>query len=95
MMIFLESVTFNEAKYIPGVFSLWRQQLKPLPDHYQLSLRRLKELLKRLRQTPDVLQEYDDTIQEHIRTGIVEDVPVDNEQTTQVHYLPHHCSHKH
>lgn len=55
---------------------------------YQLSLRRLEG---RLRHTPDLLQKYDDTIQEQIREGIVEDVSSDDNEPTQVHYLPHHA----
>ena len=40
---------------------------------------------------PDVLQQYDDTIREQIRAGIVEDTPLDIKGSTQVHYLPHHA----
>ena len=69
----------------------WKLQHKLLPDNYQLSLRRLEGLLKRLRQTPDVQTKYDDTIQEQIQTGIVEDIPPENKGSAQVHYLPHHA----
>ena len=58
-------------------------QHRPLPDNCQLSV------LKRLRQNPDVLEKYNDTIQEQIRAGIVEDVP--SEAGGPVHYLPHHA----
>ena len=70
---FSESVIFVEGRY--QVSLLWRMQHKPLPDNYQLSRRRLDSLLKRLRQNPDLLQKCNDTIQEQIRAGIVEDVP--------------------
>lgn len=68
----------------------WKQQHRPLPVNYSLSLRRLEGLLKHLRQTPNVLRKYDDAIQEQLQAGIVEDVPPDGKGATQVHYLPHH-----
>jgi hypothetical protein len=86
---FSESITFSEGRY--QVLLPWKQQHKPLPENYQLSLRRLEGLLKRLRQTPDVLQQYDNTIREQIQAGIVEDTPLEIKGSTQVHYLPHHA----
>ena len=86
---FSDPVTFSGGKY--QVSLPWRQQHKPLPDNYQLSLHRLRGLLKRLRQTPEVLREYDDTIRDQIQRGILEDVTVDNKQITQIHCLPHHA----
>ena len=86
---FSETITFSEGRY--QVSLPWKTQHKSLPDNYQLSLRRLEGLLKRLRQTPDVLQEYDDTIQEQVQAGIVEDIPPESKGITQVHYLPHHA----
>ena len=52
---------------------------------------RVNGLLKRLKQTPDVLQQYDNTIREQIQAGIVEDTPLCIKGSTQVHYLPHHA----
>jgi len=68
---FSKSVTFNNGRY--QVSLPWREQHKSLPENYQLSLHRLRGLFKRLRQVPDVLQKYDDTIQEQIQMGILED----------------------
>ena len=86
---FSESITFSEGRY--QVSLPWKLQHRLLPDNYQLSLRRLEGLLKRLRQTPDVQKKYDDTIREQIQTEIVEDVPPENKRSVQVHYLPHHA----
>ena len=64
----------------------------PLPDNYALSLKRLEGLIRRLKQSPEILQEYDATIQKQISEGIVEVVP---DPTTkgkgELHYLPHHA----
>ena len=86
---FIKSVTFNNGRY--QVSLTWRMQHKPLPENYQLSLHRLQGLLKSLRQMPEVLRKYNDIIQEQIQMGIVEDVPADNQRSTQVHYMPHHA----
>ena len=50
----------------------WKQFHPELPDHYDLSLKRLIGLLKRLRETPDVLKQYDSIIQDQIMKAIVE-----------------------
>jgi len=64
----------------------------PLPDNYTLSLRRLEGLIRQLRQTPEILQEYDATIQDQINKGIVEVVPdCKTKREGEVHYLPHHA----
>ena len=68
----------------------WKEIHKSLPVNYQLSVRRLDRLLRRLRQTPEILKLYDSTIQDQLLKGIVEPVPIDSETTNLVHYLPHH-----
>lgn len=62
-----------------------------LPDNYQLCLMRLHGLIKRLRHDPDVLQEYNSTIQDQLREEIVEFVEPLGEDTEKIHYLPHHA----
>ena len=65
---------------------------RSLPDNYFVGLkRRLLGLLNRLRKDPGLLQEYDRVIQEQIKKGIVEDIPVSvMDSSNCVHYLPHH-----
>ena len=38
-----------------------------------------------------MLRRYNNTIQEQIQTGIMEDVPADAKPSTQAHYFPHHA----
>ena len=63
----------------------------PLSDHYDLCRKRLSNLIRRLKQTPQVLIEYDTIIRDQLDKGIVEIV---NQPTVtvsdRVHYLPHH-----
>jgi len=55
-----EDISFKEGRY--EVSLPWKEMHDPLPDNYILSLRRLEGLIRRLRQTPEILQEYDATI---------------------------------
>ena len=70
----------------------WKQSHPPLPDNYELALRRLNGLLQRLRQTPDILNQYDSVIKDQLKGGIIEVVDQSEvTQSSQVHYLPHHA----
>jgi len=69
----------------------WRECHNVLPDNYELSRRRLHSLLKRLRQSPEVLKEYDSIICDQIKKGIVEEVGGSEVAPGTTHYLPHHA----
>ena len=83
-------MSFNGERY--EVALPWRDVTLVLPDNYQLSLRRLNSLLRRLKQQPKLLGEYDKAIREQVEKGIVEvledPTAADGER---VHYLPHHA----
>ena len=82
-------VKFENGRY--KVPLPWREFHDPLPDNYQLSLRRLQGLLRRLKQEPAILKEYDEIIRDQLRKGIIETIPA-SEMTPRVsHYLPHHA----
>ena len=66
----------------------WRPDHAELPDNYDLSKRRLLGLLKRLRNEPETLKEYDNVIRDQLNKGIVESVPERNEGSKRTHYLP-------
>ena len=85
---FSDMVTFQEGRY--KVSLPWKELHKPLTDNYQLCVRRLNGLLKRLRNEPEILKQYDSTIREQLEKGIIEPVQSDEETTNIVHYLPHH-----
>ena len=51
---FEKTITLKSNRY--EVSLPWKQFYPELPDHYDLSLKRLLGLLKCLRETPDVLQ---------------------------------------
>ena len=83
---FKSSIQFVAGRY--AVQLPWKEAHPALPDNYQLCLKRLRGLLKRLKQD---LCEYDSTIKKQIQQGIVESVDPSEEDPSQVHYLPHHA----
>ena len=87
---FEERITFENDRY--KVHLPWKLPHPILPDNYELSMKRLSNLLKRLNQDPEVLKEYDSVIKEQLKNGIIEVVekPADGE-VGKTHYLPHHA----
>ena len=85
---FIENIQFEEGRY--EVKLPFKEHHPQLPDNYGLSKTRLESQLKRLASKPDVLEQYDQIIQEQIKNNIVEIVS-ENEKTEvgKVHYLPH------
>ena len=67
---------------------------EPLPADLDQALNRLNSLYSRLERDKEVLQEYDNIIEEQLKLGIIEVVP-ESEQTkefieqNETHYLPH------
>ena len=86
---FTKAVKFENGRY--KVPLPWREFHDSLPDNYQLSLNRLQGLLRRLKQDPAVLKEYDDMIKDQLKKGIIENVPPDRPPEGKIHYLPHHA----
>ena len=86
---FGSSIQLVEGRY--EVQLPWKEGHPALADNYQLCLRRLQGLTKRLKQDPAILQEYDATIQNQMKQGIVELVDPSEEDPKCVHCLPHHA----
>ena len=86
---FGSSIRLVEGRY--EVQLPWKDAHPALPDNYQLCLKRLHGLVKRLKQDPTILCEYDSTIKKQVQQGIVERVESSEEEPKRVHYLPHHA----
>ena len=70
----------------------WWKYHEPLPSNYDLSLKRLHGLLRRLRHEPEVLSEYEKIIQEQLSKEVIEEVkPGDEGVAGKVPYLSHHA----
>ena len=87
---FEKGILYNGERY--QVSLPWKESHPPLPDNYDLALRRLNGLLRRLRQSPEILHQYNAVIQDQVSKGMVETVAESKENNVrQIHYLPHHA----
>ena len=87
---FTQNVVFRDGRYC--VHLQWKGYHPPLPDNFNLCQTRLFGLIQSLRQSPHILCEYDNIIQDQISKGIVEimEDPWTSAKTGKLHYLPHH-----
>ncbi len=87
---FEQNTSFKDGLYEVGL--PWRKPRPILPDNHELSQKHLHSLLRRLRQSPAILQEYDAIIRKQVELGVVQQVPdSDFGRVGSVHYLPHHA----
>ena len=56
-----------------------------------LSRRRLTGLLRRLKQSTEILKEYTSIIRNQLEQGVVETVKENDVSSGTIHYLPHHA----
>ena len=84
----------SEVKLIDGRYQVrlpFKENHDLLPDNFSLSKSRLVSLLKRLRPSPELLERYNDVIQEQMKQGIIEPVEQGiHNGVGRVHYIPHH-----
>ena len=86
---FTQQIALKQGRY--EVHLPWKESHPYLPDNYELCCKRLHGLLKRLRQNPEQLLQYDTIINDQLRQGIVEVVKDPAQfEGGRVHYLPHH-----
>ena len=87
---FERNVTSRDGMY--EVCLPWKEPHPVLLDNLEQSRKRLTGLLKRLKHSPQILQQYDAVIKDQLEKGIVEIVQdpevVDGHE---VHYIPHHA----
>ena len=83
-------ILFKDSRYVVSL--PWKHSHQSLPSNYELALRRLNGLLQRLRQTPNILDQYVSVIRDQLNRGIVEifDQP-ERVSAIKTHYLPHHA----
>ena len=86
---FQSTVRFVDGRY--EVNLPWKNPDVILSDNYNLCLRRLRSLLRRLRKEPHMLKRYEAVIMEQLENGIIEEVDPGIADGQHVHYLPHHA----
>ena len=70
----------------------WKEYHETLPDNYENCLVRLKSLLRKSRQEPELLRNYDQIIHQQLKAGIIDRVdPLECADVGNGYYLPHHC----
>ena len=70
---FNETVTFKENRYY--VTWPWRDDVTDeLPENLELAMGRLRSPVKRMKDTPELLNKYNETIQDQLNKAIIEKV---------------------
>ena len=86
---FKRNISFVDGRY--EVPLPWRSSLLTVSLNYNLCQRRLKALLRQLRQDPELLRENNAIIESQLKSGIIELVDnADSISHETTHYLPHH-----
>eukprot|EP00794_Sanderia_malayensis_P004267 gene4267-biopygen3471 len=83
---FLDNVKFTCERY--SVQLPWKVGHAPLPTNYSLSLARLKGQMRKLREQPEILKNYDKIIKEQLDADMIEQV-YELESGNKTCYLPH------
>ena len=83
----IDNILFTGSKYSVGL--PWRIGHDPVPLNLANSQARLKSQLKKLKQTPEILEQYDQIISEQLKEGIIEEVSNLEPPGPRVSYLPH------
>ena len=85
---FKENLTFVDGRY--QVKWPWKDENPDLPKNRELAVGRLRSNVSRMKNKPELLQQYDSIIQDQLAKGIIE--KVENTNTDSIkHYLPHHA----
>ena len=85
---FSETLKYDEGRYT--VTWPWKEEQPDLPDNRALALGRLKSLVSRMRNNPELIQKYDDIITDQREKGIKEKVGSESNSLIK-HYIPHHA----
>lgn len=72
---FLEVYQKKSIEYKDGRYSAklpWKQDHPPLPSNYDVTKRRTERTIKRLRQEPEIIQQYNEIIADQQRRDFIE-----------------------
>ena len=85
---FLPEVHFDEEEGRYEVNLPWKQDCFPKATEFRMCVNRLRQLHSRLKKDDSLLEEYNKVIQQQIGSGIIEEVP--EQDDSEGYYLPHH-----
>ncbi|CAG2200066.1 unnamed protein product [Mytilus edulis] len=80
---FVTSLKMENGRY--QVAWPWKEKLPELPENRELAYGRLKSLFQKMKNNPDLLNKYDEIIQDQCKKGIIE--KVSNQCTTLEYHL--------
>ncbi|XP_071150567.1 uncharacterized protein [Mytilus edulis] len=87
---FVTSLKMENGRY--QVAWPWKEKLPELPENRELAYGRLKSLFQKMKNNPDLLNKYDEIIQDQCKKGIIEKVSNQCSKDTGIkHYIPHHA----
>ena len=85
---FSETLQYKQGRYT--VSWPWKEDQPDLPENRTLALVRLKSLVSRMKNNPELIQKYDDIITDQLNKGIIEKVGSESNSLIK-HYVPHHA----
>ncbi|XP_060577899.1 uncharacterized protein LOC132735020 [Ruditapes philippinarum] len=88
MSQFIENLSYKDGRY--HVSWPWKDENPEIPENRQLAVGRLKSVVRKLENHPDLLQKYSSVLKEQLENGIIEKV-TQNKRDGLCHYLPHHA----
>ncbi|XP_060579216.1 uncharacterized protein LOC132736151 [Ruditapes philippinarum] len=89
MSQFIENLSYKDGRY--HVSWPWKDETPDIPENRQLAVGRLKSVVRKLENHPDLLQKYSSVLKEQLENGIIEKV-TQNKRDGLCHYLPHHST---
>ena len=82
----IDTIFLTGKRYSVGL--PWKVAHKPLATNYSNSLARLKIQVRKLKETPEIFEKYNEVISQQVRDGIVEQV-TELDPATKIHFPPH------
>ncbi|XP_053398142.1 uncharacterized protein LOC128556615 [Mercenaria mercenaria] len=83
-----DSISYSNGRYSAKL--PWKDDHETLPTNYDITRKRTENVIKRLRQDPQILQKYGDIIKDQETKGFIEKVDETIVPQHQIHYIPHH-----
>ena len=87
---FLRDSNFDKNQGRYEVSLPWKDDRMPTTNGYFSCLKRLRQLHSRLKTDQELLEQYDEVIQEQVKSCIIEKVPGCSASDESTHFLPHH-----
>ena len=84
---YLETVEMQEG--LPIFRFPWKEPRLTIPDNFNMAWRRLESVYQKYSKTPAIFSQYKTSIEDQLAQRIVEEVPFEERDTKEAHYLPH------